>query len=176
MATESYDVLILGGGNAGFGVTVPTRKAGMKVAVVEERNLGGTCPNSGCTPKKVLVAAGLALHEINQAHVHKISVSKPKLDWAQVEKHRRWVQQSRGEMALKADKGMKINVIEGFGEFVDAHTLKVTAPDGAVRRTRGGGPGTSRPRFTKVQAKVFTPITQMWRMRSVGTRSTRFRS
>ena len=50
------------------------------------------------------------------------------------------------------------------------------APDGAVRRTRGGGPGTSRPRFTKVQAKVFTPITQMWRMRSVGTRSTRFRS
>jgi dihydrolipoamide dehydrogenase len=35
-------------------------------------------------------------------------------------------------MALKTDKGMKINVIEGFGEFVDAHTLKVTAPDGSV--------------------------------------------
>jgi hypothetical protein len=74
--------LILGGGNAGFGVTVPTRKAGMKVAMVEERDLGGTCPNRGCTPKKVLVAAGHALHEIGQAQVHKISVSKPKLDWA----------------------------------------------------------------------------------------------
>ena len=82
MASESYDVLILGGGNAGFGVTVPTRKAGMKVAMVEERDLGGTCPNRGCTPKKVLVAAGHALHEIGQAHVHHISVSKPKLDWA----------------------------------------------------------------------------------------------
>ena len=64
MASDSYDVLILGGGNAGFGVTVPTRKAGMKVAMVEERDLGGTCPNRGCTPKKVLVAAGHALHEI----------------------------------------------------------------------------------------------------------------
>ena len=82
MASDSYDVLILGGGNAGFGVTVPTREAGLKVALVEERDLGGTCPNRGCTPKKVLVAAGHALHEINQAHVHGISISKPKLDWA----------------------------------------------------------------------------------------------
>jgi glutathione reductase (NADPH) len=82
MASDSYDVLILGGGNAGFGVTVPTREAGLKVAMVEERDLGGTCPNRGCTPKKVLVAAGHALHEINQAHLHGISVSKPKLDWS----------------------------------------------------------------------------------------------
>jgi pyruvate/2-oxoglutarate dehydrogenase complex dihydrolipoamide dehydrogenase (E3) component len=52
MASDSYDVLILGGGNAGFGVTVPTRKAGMTVAMVEERDLGGTCPNRGCTPKR----------------------------------------------------------------------------------------------------------------------------
>jgi glutathione reductase (NADPH) len=82
MASDSYDVLILGGGNAGFGGTVPTRKAGMKVALVEERDLGGTCPNRSCTPKKVLVAAGHALHEIEQAHVHCISVSQPSLDWA----------------------------------------------------------------------------------------------
>ena len=82
MASDTYDVLILGGGNAGFGVTVPTREAGMTVAMVEERDLGGTCPNRGCTPKKVLVAAGHALHEIHQAHVHHISVSKPTLDWA----------------------------------------------------------------------------------------------
>jgi glutathione reductase (NADPH) len=82
MTSDGYDVLILGGGNAGFGVTVPTRKAGLKVAMVEERDLGGTCPNRGCTPKKVLVAAGHALHEIEQARVHGISVSKPKLDWS----------------------------------------------------------------------------------------------
>jgi len=82
MASDSFDVLILGGGNAGFGVTVPTRKAGLKIAMVEERDLGGTCPNRGCTPKKVLVAAGHALHEIGQAHVHHISVNKPRLDWA----------------------------------------------------------------------------------------------
>jgi glutathione reductase (NADPH) len=84
MATDSYDVLILGGGNAGFGVTVPTRKEGLKVALVEDRDLGGTCPNRGCTPKKVLVAAGHTLHEIRQAHVHGIEVSKPCLDWSKL--------------------------------------------------------------------------------------------
>ena len=82
MKRDSCDVLILGGGNAGFGVTVPTRAAELKVIMVEARDLGGTCPNRGCTPKKVLVAAGHALHEIAQAHVHCISVGKPKLDWA----------------------------------------------------------------------------------------------
>ena len=82
MQRESCDVFMIGGGNAGFGVTVPTRKAGMKVIMAEARDLGGTCPNRGCTPKKVLVAAGYALHEIAQAHVHCISVGKPILDWA----------------------------------------------------------------------------------------------
>ena len=82
MTGEAYDVVILGGGNAAFGVTVPTRKAGLKVAMVEARDLGGTCPNRGCTPKKVLVAAAHALHEIGQAHVHCISAGKPSLDWA----------------------------------------------------------------------------------------------
>jgi len=81
MQRETCDVLIIGGGNAGFGVTVPTRAAGMKVVMVEARDLGGTCPNRGCTPKKVLVAAAHALHEIGQAHVHCISVGKPVLDW-----------------------------------------------------------------------------------------------
>jgi glutathione reductase (NADPH) len=81
MVQDSYDVLIMGGGTAGMGVTVPTRAAGLKVALVEERDLGGTCPNRGCTPKKVLVAAAHSLHEIEQAHVHCITVSKPRLDW-----------------------------------------------------------------------------------------------
>jgi len=80
--SKSYDVAILGGGNAGFGVTAPTRQAGMKVLMVESRDLGGTCPNRGCTPKKVLVAAAHALHEIAQAPVHGIRVGKPTLDWA----------------------------------------------------------------------------------------------
>ena len=82
MKNGRYDVVILGGGNAGIGVTVATRKAGKSVALIESWVLGGTCPNRGCTPKKVLVAASHSLHEIERAKVQCIAVGEPRLDWA----------------------------------------------------------------------------------------------
>jgi glutathione reductase (NADPH) len=82
MPTRSFDVVILGGGNAGMGVTVATREAGLSVAMIEPDLLGGTCPNRGCMPKKVLVAAAHALDEIERAPAHHITAGKPSLDWA----------------------------------------------------------------------------------------------
>jgi glutathione reductase (NADPH) len=58
MPTRNFDVVILGGGNAGMGVTVPTREAGVRVAMIEPDLLGGTCPNRGCMPKKVARGGG----------------------------------------------------------------------------------------------------------------------
>jgi len=125
MATDSYDVLILGGGNAGFGVTVPTRKAGLKVALVEDRDLGGTCPNRGCTPKKVLVAAGHALHEIRQAHVHGIEVSKPCLDWSKlIDREKALIEGIPERLAATlADRG--VDVFRDSARFVGGNTVKV---------------------------------------------------
>jgi glutathione reductase (NADPH) len=82
MPKRSFDVVILGGGNAGMGVTAATREAGLTVAMIEPDLLGGTCPNRGCMPKKVLVAAAHALDEIERAKAHHITVGKPNLDWA----------------------------------------------------------------------------------------------
>jgi glutathione reductase (NADPH) len=82
MPTRSFDVVILGGGNAGMGVTVATREAGLTVAMIEPDLLGGTCPNRGCMPKKVLVAAAHVLDEIERANAHHITVGTPSLDWA----------------------------------------------------------------------------------------------
>ncbi len=81
---ESYDVIIIGGGNAGFGVSSVAHEAGKSIAFIEARDFGGTCPNRGCTPKKVLVAAAHAMHEIEQAPIHGIEVCKPKLNWAKL--------------------------------------------------------------------------------------------
>jgi pyruvate/2-oxoglutarate dehydrogenase complex dihydrolipoamide dehydrogenase (E3) component len=45
MAADAFDVVILGGGNAAMGVTGPARAADLSVAMIEEWDLGGTCPN-----------------------------------------------------------------------------------------------------------------------------------
>lgn len=79
--SERYDIVIIGGGNAGFGVSQIAHAAGKSIAFVESDEFGGTCPNRGCTPKKVLVAAAHAMHEIEIAHHHGIEVGPAKLDW-----------------------------------------------------------------------------------------------
>ena len=80
--SERYDIVIIGGGNAGFGVSQIAHAAGKSIAFVESDEFGGTCPNRGCTPKKVLVAAAHAMHEIEIAHQHGIEVGPAKLDWS----------------------------------------------------------------------------------------------
>jgi glutathione reductase (NADPH) len=125
MATEAYDVVILGGGNAGMGVTVPTRGAGLTVAMIEPSDLGGTCPNRGCTPKKVLVAAAHALHEIKQAKHHCIAVDEPRLDWAAlIDREKAMIRElpARMEGALK-NRG--VTVIRGHAKFAGPRTIAV---------------------------------------------------
>src|SRR5581483_1514472 len=137
MAREAFDVVIVGGGNAAFGVTVPTRKAGLKVAMIEQRDLGVTCPNRGCTPKKVLVAAAHAMHEIGQAHVHCIEVGKPKLDWAAlIDREKDMISgipdslgetlQERGvELVRAAAKFVGPNAVEAGGRRLEAKHIVI---------------------------------------------------
>src|SRR5690242_5624677 len=125
MSAEHYDVLILGGGNAGMGVTVPTRAAGLSVAMIEARELGGTCPNRGCTPKKVLVAAGHAIHEIHRARAHKICIGESRLDWAAlIDREKQMISHIPGALArTMADRG--VNVIRGKAEFEGPNRIRV---------------------------------------------------
>ncbi len=124
-AAEPFDVVILGGGNAGIGVTGPVRRAGMSVAMIEARDLGGTCPNRGCTPKKILVAAGHALHEIEQAAVHRIAVGKPRLDWAALIDREKDMIKDIPENLARTMARRKVEVIKGQAAFASPNTIRV---------------------------------------------------
>ena len=125
MTAEKFDVVILGGGNAGIGVTGPVRRAGMSVAMIEADLLGGTCPNRGCTPKKVLVAAGHALHEIERASVHHIAVGKPKLDWAAlIDREKDMIKDIPANLARSMAK-RNVEVIKGHAAFAGPNTIRV---------------------------------------------------
>src|SRR5947207_761309 len=125
MTPEKFDVVILGGGNAGIGVTGPVRRAGMSVAMIEADLLGGTCPNRGCTPKKVLVAAGHALHEIERASIHHIAVGEPKLDWAAlIDREKDMIKDIPANLARSMAK-RNVEVIKGRGAFTGPNTIRV---------------------------------------------------
>jgi glutathione reductase (NADPH) len=125
MPTRSFDVVILGGGNAGMGVTVATREAGLTVAMIEPDLLGGTCPNRGCMPKKVLVAAAHALDEIERANAHHITVGKPSLDWAAlIDREKAMISGIPASLgALMERRG--VEVIRDHGRFVGPNAVAV---------------------------------------------------
>src|SRR5438874_3021371 len=123
MPTHSFDVVIIGGGNAGMGVTVATREAGLKVAMIEPDLLGGTCPNRGCMPKKVLVAAAHALDEIERAKAHHIAVGKPSLDWAAL---------------IDREKAMIRQIPASLRELLNKRGVEVIHDRGPLRRPECG--------------------------------------
>jgi len=121
---DRYDIIILGGGNAGFGVSAVAHEAGKKIAFVEEWDFGGTCPNRGCTPKKFLVAAAHALHEIELAATHCIDVGEPKLDWAKlIQREKSMVSHIPDAMGGLAEK--RGDVFRGSAKFAGPNTIEV---------------------------------------------------
>lgn len=122
---KKYDVVILGGGNAALGVTVATRAAGLSVAMIEARSLGGTSLNCGCTPKHVLIAAAHALHVIERAAEHCITVGKPVLDWpALIERKQRMIRDIPDQLAGQlAEDG--VDVIYGKACFACGTVISV---------------------------------------------------
>jgi pyruvate/2-oxoglutarate dehydrogenase complex dihydrolipoamide dehydrogenase (E3) component len=65
--THSFDALIIGAGQAGPSLAGRLTAAGWTVGLVERKDFGGTCVNTGCTPTKALIASAKAAHTMRQA-------------------------------------------------------------------------------------------------------------
>lgn len=123
--SKSYDVVVLGAGNAGMGAAGVTRAAGKSVAVVESWDVGGTCPLRGCVPKKVLVAAAQVLHQIELAPQHHIAVGKPELDWAALIARERSFVEGVPEAFAKSLDDRGIDLVRGRARFVSRDRIAV---------------------------------------------------
>lgn len=126
--SNKFDIIIIGGGNGGFGVSAVAAEAGKSIAFVESLDFGGTCPNRGCTPKKVLVAAAQSMETIANAGEHGIDVGPAKLDWtALIEREQDMVSGIPGGMEGLAEK--RGTVFRGAARFIGPNTVQV---DGTI--------------------------------------------
>jgi dihydrolipoamide dehydrogenase len=126
VAANSFDVIVLGGGPAGYVAAIRAAQLGLSTAVVERDKLGGVCVNIGCIPTKALLqsayVANLVAHDAKELG---IEVAGVKTDFGTAMRRSRKVseQNSRGVEFLM--KKHKISVIKGSGSLGKNRTIRV---------------------------------------------------
>ncbi len=130
---EQYDLVIIGGGNAGYIPAIRASQLGMSVALIEKReggHLGGTCLNVGCIPTKALLQTAHLLHDAKNGEEFGVKIGDLEFDYPQAAKRREQVvtQLRKGVQGLM--KKNKVTVYNGVGSFVEPKKIKVETDDG----------------------------------------------
>lgn len=128
-----YDLVILGAGVGGHGAALHAVNYGLKTAIVEAAEIGGTCVNRGCIPSKALLAAAGRVRELrNQHHLQAlgIAVGQVGYDRQGIADHaNNLVSKIRGDMAGSL-KRLGIDVIQGWGRLAGPQKVTVTTEAG----------------------------------------------
>jgi dihydrolipoamide dehydrogenase len=134
MADTPYDVIIIGGGPAGYNAAIRAGQLGLKSAVVDRGvTLGGTCLNVGCMPSKALLHAS-ELYDAAANHFAELGIDvAPKLNLPQMMKQ-------KAESVATLTKGIeflfrknKVDWLKGSGRIAGPGKVEVTSAEGAVQ-------------------------------------------
>jgi dihydrolipoamide dehydrogenase len=129
-SSDSFDLVILGGGNAGYAAAFRASQLGLSVAMVEKDKVGGTCLHRGCIPTKALLHAADLVDEIKNVSEFGISAGEPEVDWSKVLDFKASVvdRMYKGLGALV--KRNKVELVEGSGRLGEGKTVVVDTSDG----------------------------------------------
>ncbi|CAI1112094.1 glutathione-disulfide reductase [Serratia quinivorans] len=124
--TKHYDYLAIGGGSGGIASVNRAAMYGQKCALIEAKELGGTCVNVGCVPKKVMWHAAQiaeAIHMYGPDYGFDTTVNA--FDWKKLVANRTaYIDRIHNSYDNVLGKN-KVDVIKGFARFIDAHTVEV---------------------------------------------------
>jgi dihydrolipoamide dehydrogenase len=125
------DMLVLGAGPGGYSGAFRAADLGLKTVIVERyATLGGVCLNVGCIPSKALLHVAAVMDEAEHMAAAGISFPKPKVDLKALRAHKdKVVGKLTGGLAGMA-KARKVEIVRGYGHFLDPHHLEVEETTG----------------------------------------------
>ena len=133
---EQFDIVVLGGGPAGYATALYGAAAGLNIALVEEGRVGGVCLHRGCIPAKELLQTAEVLRTIQRAPDFGVDAGVPilDLDRSQARKQEVIDRLTKGLESLL--KGRKVTVYNSRGEIADAAEHRCGSPTAPRSRAR----------------------------------------
>ena len=123
---EKYDSIVIGSGQGGNPLAQQLGKDGERVALIERKDLGGTCINTGCTPTKMYVASAQVAHYARNSTRWGIQSGPVSVDLPAVLKRKdEYVHKSRGSWEKKFENNDKVDLFRGSARFTGPKTLEV---------------------------------------------------
>jgi len=139
--TDSFDVVVIGGGPAGYPAAIRAAQNKMSVACIDEwknhdgsYSFGGTCLNAGCIPSKALLESSELVHRAqHEFKAHGIELGEVSFDVAAMQKRKAGIvkQSTQGILALFKSAG--VTPLQGHGRLLPGLKVEFTAPDGGRR-------------------------------------------
>ncbi|WP_042224340.1 dihydrolipoyl dehydrogenase family protein [Oceanobacillus manasiensis] len=122
--SNTFDVIVIGSGPAGSAVATSSAKEGLRTAVIDEREYGGTCPLRGCNPKKVLASAATMIDETERMKGKGIERSAT-INWQDLMEFKRSFTEPVPDAKEKSFKKAEIETLHGKAQFIGENTIKV---------------------------------------------------
>jgi pyruvate/2-oxoglutarate dehydrogenase complex dihydrolipoamide dehydrogenase (E3) component len=136
-ALEVYDLVILGGGTGSTIAAWTFASKGQRVAVIERKYIGGSCPNIACLPSKNILQSARVASYFRRGEEFGMYAQGFRVEMPAVLARKRKMVSGLNEIYLEQYKQTGAEFILGSGRFVAPKTLEVVLPDGTTRRLRG---------------------------------------
>jgi hypothetical protein len=134
---EDFDILILGGGTGSTVAAWTFAKEGKRVAVVDRKYIGGSCPNIACLPSKNIIHSAQVANYVRHSEEYGVTHGDMRIDMSVVRGRKRAMVSGLNAAYLGNYQATGAEFILGSGRFVAPKTLEVTLADGSKRWLRG---------------------------------------
>ena len=127
--SDSFDLVVIGGGPGGYAAALYGASAGLKVALVEKDVLGGTCLNRGCIPAKAFLETAAVKRHVDHAADFGIDASPPSVNFAVTQARKQKIVAGLVGGIAAMCKGRKVEVFNGIGSLGADRTVSIAQGD-----------------------------------------------